>query len=128
MAEVIYVDENGKPINGFREFKRKVKNGVKEAKIKAAAFVEVCRENKEATIAVMSILVPGVIELAKMGQKHTTKRDKKKDENLRIWDPVEGHYWHLRRPLTNSEFLMMERLVRDGTPRGQVLEDMGVLR
>lgn len=126
--DYVFVDENGNPIGGFKEFKRKAKRTVEEARIKAAAFVETCRQNKEATIAVASILIPGAIELVKMGQKSSARKDKKKDEDLRIWDPVEGHHWYLRRPLTNSEFLEMEARVRNGEARGRVLEQMGVLR
>ena len=128
MAEVIYLDEEGNPIGGFKEFKRKVKNAAQEAKIKAKAAVEICRQNKEATIAVASILIPGTIELCKMGQKRSARRDKKRDDDLRVWDPVEGHHWYLRRKLSNSEFLEMERRVRNGEARGQILEQMGVLR
>lgn len=128
MAEVIYLDENGKPINGFNEFKRKVKHAAEEAKLKVKAFYEVCSQNKEATLAVASILIPGTIEVVKMGQKRKARKDKKRDDDLRVWDPVEGHHWYLRRKLTNSEFLEMERRVRNGEDRGQVLYDMGVLR
>ena len=128
MAEVIYLDEDGKPINRFQEFKRKVEHAAEETKVKAQAFVEICRQNKEATIAVASILIPGAIEVVKMGQKREARKDKKRDDDLRVWDPVEGHHWYLRRKLTNSEFLEMEHRVRNGEPRGQVLEQMGVLR
>ena len=120
MAEVIYM-ENGKP-------ESKIKAAWRDAKFKAKCFVETCKQNKEQVVAVAAIVVPGAIEITKMLIRNGDKRADEDHRKREMWDPVEGHWWKLRRELKTSEYLEVERRVRDGESRGEVLEDMGLLR
>ena len=123
MGEVIHVDENGKV-----KKKIDVKQIWNDTKEKACQVWEKCKENKEAVIAVTSVAVPGIIEIAKMIIKGAEKKEDNDRRKKAMWDPVEGHWWYLRRPLTNNEYLEVEHRVRNGEARGEVLYEMGVLR
>lgn len=119
--KVIYMDENGKPESKFKAAWR-------DAKFKAKCFYETCKQNKEQVVAVAAIVVPGAIEITKMLIRNGDKRADEDHRKREMWDPVEGHWWKLRRELKTSEYLEVERRVRDGESRGEVLEDMGLLR
>lgn len=121
MADVIYMNEDGKAESKF-------KTAWREAKIKGRMFIETCRENKEATMAVASVAIPGAIEIVKMIVRKSDRKDDEKRRKLDMWDPVEGHWWHLKRELRNYEYLEIEERVRNGESRGSVLEDMGLLK
>ena len=121
MAEVIYVDKDGKVEGKFKRFCR-------ETKEKAKAFVETCKENKEQVVAVAAIAVPAVTETVKLIAKNRNRQQDNDKRYLEMWDPVEGHHWKLRRKLKTSEYLEVERRVKNGESRGEVLDDMGLLR
>ena len=121
MATVIYYDKDGKAYGKFRSW-------FEDKKAKAENFVEVCKQNKETVVAIASVAVPGVIELVKLGVKHSQKTDEKNHRKLDMWDPVEGHYWRLRREPKTYEYLEIERRVKNGESRGDVLAEMGLLK
>lgn len=121
MAKITYYDVNGNE-------EGKVKSWFLERKRQLDNFVETCKENKEACIAVASFAVPAIVEVGKLVVKHNAKKDETKHRKLDMWDPVEGHYWRLRREPMRSEYLEIERRVKNGESRGYVLEDMGLLR
>lgn len=80
-------------------------------------------------------LAPTLFGAIKWSVKTTTKAlNNKKEEdlkNLYKWDPSAGCYYHLRRPLTNSEKRYVDRLVHDEKRpmrMGDVLEQMKVLK
>lgn len=123
MGEVIHVDENGK-VRKDSKFKTAYEN----AKIKAQKFWEDCKENKEVIIAVGSVAVPTVVEVTKMIIKGSNRRTDDDRRKKQMWDPVEGHWWKLRRELSSSEYLEVEHRVKNGESRGEVLYDMGVLK
>lgn len=127
-SNVIYIDENGKAEGWFKKTKRKLGDAAYDAKIKTKAFIEICKENKEQTIAIAAIVVPAITETIKMVARANNKREDNDHRKLEIWDPVEGHWWKLRRELRTSEYLELEQRVKDGESRGEVLEDMGVLK
>ena len=123
MGDVYYVNKHGKTRKKI-DWKEKWEN----AKQKASDFMETCKQNKETVIAVASVVIPGAIEIGKMAVKNRDKREENDRRKRAMWDPVEGHWWYLRRELTSSEYLEVERRVRDGEARGEVLDDMGLLR
>lgn len=55
------------------------------------------------------------------------KENRKLPEDRRVWDPVHGFYWPLKRPMTTQEKLEFEDLVKQGYDRGTALEKMGLL-
>ncbi len=122
MGKVVYVDENGNPR------KRTLKETWADAKEWCAEKWEIIKENKETVIAVGSIAVPTVVEVVKMANKRQARRADDKHRKTEMWDPVEGHWWKLRRELTSRELLEVEHRVKNGESRGEVLADMGLLK
>lgn len=124
MGNVIYVDENGKV---KRSFKKKFDDACDKVKRKAKEIWETTKENKEVAIAVGSVAVPAFVEFVKLAAKSRTRKEENERKKKSMWDPVEGHWWDLRREPTNSELLIIERRVKNGESRGEVLQDMRLL-
>lgn len=122
MGNVVYVDENGNPR------KKTLKETWADAKAWCSEKWEIIKENKETVIAVGSVAVPAVVEVVKMASKRHARRADDKHRKTEMWDPVEGHWWKLRRELTSRELLEIEHRVKNGEPRGEVLADMGLLK
>lgn len=122
MGKVVYVDENGKPR------RKTLKEVCADTKEWCAEKWKIIKANKELAITGCSIVVPAVIEIVKISNKKSARRADEKHRKTEMWDPVEGHWWELRRELTSSELLEVERRVRNGESRGEVLYDMGVLK
>lgn len=59
-------------------------------------------------------------------RRERIREDRRKDS--RIYDPMIGDYWELRKPLSNNERLMYQERVRRGESRGSILEDMNLLK
>ena len=122
MQKPIPVDENGK----VKKFDLKAEWA--KVKTKAAQIWETCKENKEVVIAVGSVVIPAGIEIVKMSVKSIDKKTEDTHRRKEMWDPVEGHWWKLKRELTSREYLEVEHRVKNGEKRGEVLYDMGVLK
>jgi hypothetical protein len=63
MSEIIYVDENGKPILGMKAIKLKAEDTARNVKENGRALVEFCLQNREVTIAAATILASGIFEV-----------------------------------------------------------------
>ena len=63
MSDIIYVDENGKPIRGIKVLRIKAKDNVMGLKDNGLALMKLCLQNKEATVAIATILVYGAAEV-----------------------------------------------------------------
>lgn len=115
------IDEDGKVVNmKWQEFKWKAKQKFDAAK-------EWCVENKEITAAAISALIGGTFEIIKIASKADAREEEKELKELYIYDRSMGHYWKLRRKLTNAEYREIERRRQDGESIGEILESMRVL-
>lgn len=63
MSNIIYVDENGKPLPGIRVLRIKAEDTVRNVKDNGRALVELCLQNRDVTIAAATILASGVYEV-----------------------------------------------------------------
>lgn len=122
MIKPIIVDDNGK----VRRVDLKAE--WKKFKAKAAQTWETCKQNKEVVIAVGSVVIPAGIEIVKMAVKRSDRRTEDNHRRKEMWDPVEGHWWKLKRELTSREYLEVEHRVKNGEKRGEILYEMGVLK
>lgn len=127
MKETIKIDDFRKE-SKKREFKEKVKEKVKEkasnAYQKTKAF---CINNREIVIPVAITLSTGLVKISKMAVK---SKNLKKEEQLKeeyCYDRSLGHYWKLRRPLTNDEWLEIDQRKRDGERLSDILAELKVL-
>lgn len=115
------VTEDGKPVNQkWEDFKWKAKQKYEAAKTW-------CTENKEVVIAAIPALITGAFEIIKIASKADAREEEKELKELYIYDRSMGHYWKLRRRLTNSEYREIERRRAEGESMGEILEDMRVL-
>ena len=72
MSEIIYVDENGKPILGIKALKIKAEDTVRNVKDNGRTLMKYCLQNREVTIAAATILASSayeVINIARMIRK-----------------------------------------------------------
>lgn len=122
MGKVVYVDENGNPR------KRTLKEICADTKEWCSEKWEIIKQNKETVIGVGSFAVPAVIEVVNISGKRRARRADDKHRKTEMWDPVEGHWWKLRRELSSRELLEVEHRVKNGESRGEVLADMGLLK
>lgn len=78
------------------------------------------------------ILGPAAIGAISVGVKVIGKRiNLHKEEQLkdfRVYDTSLGHYWELRKKLSNSQWLEIERRRGAGESLGDILYDMKVLK
>lgn len=86
------------------------------------------RENKE----ILVIAVPAAFGAVKSITKYTTTKSRLRKEqdlkNLYAYDYSTGHYWHLKRPLTNSEWRSVETMKKSGMSLGDIFASMRVLK
>lgn len=86
------------------------------------------RENKE----ILVITVPAAFGAVKSITKYTTTKSRLRKEqdlkNLYAYDYSTGHYWHLKRPLTNSEWRSVETMKKSGMSLGDIFASMRVLK
>lgn len=123
MKETIKIDDFRKE-SKKREFKEKVKEKASNAYQKTKAF---CINNREIVIPVAITLSTGLVKISKMAVK---SKNLKKEEQLKeeyCYDRSLGHYWKLRRPLTNDEWLEIDQRKRDGERLSDILAELKVL-
>ena len=86
------------------------------------------RENKE----ILVIAVPAAFGAVKSITKYTTTKSRLRKEqdlkNLYAYDYSTGHYWHLKRPLTNSEWRSVETMKKSGMSLCDICAPMRVLK
>lgn len=103
--------------------KAKAKSVVSKGKEKAKVAANWIKENPIET-AIIGSLVFGTF--AGYGEQKRKEREEK-DEQLRVWDPVQGDYLYTRKPLTGRQKLEFETRVQNGQPRAEALHEMKVL-
>ena len=104
----------------WEAFKKKAKEKYEEAKVW-------CGEHKEVFVGVAAAVVSGVFEVVKIAAKADARSEEKELKELYIYDRSMGHYWKLRRKLTNAEYRELERRRAEGESMGEILESMRVL-
>lgn len=104
----------------WEAFKVKAKQKYDEAK-------DWCGEHKELVVAAVPVLISGFFEVIKIASKADAREEEKELKELYIYDRSMGHYWKLRRRLTNAEYREIERRRAEGESMGEILEDMRVL-
>ena len=105
--------------------------GVKwNAKRKAEATVKWCEEHTELAIALVPVGVVAIKTVSNTIQSINHKIDLKKEQDLQdlyVYDHSLGMYHKLRRPLTPSEKIEIDRRRANGESKIQILSSMGVL-
>lgn len=103
----------------FSKFKKKVQDG--------ADWV---MDNPEKTLAITA--VAGTIggagaKIAKARHKSKVLSEERELKELYVYDNRLGHYWKVRRRLTNNEWLEIDRRKRNGERMADILSDLRLL-
>ena len=117
-------------MKNFKDFYESQK--VQELKWKLSQKIENGKnfiiDNKETIIVLAPIVIGAVTPIIKSVNKHITLNKTKDLKNLYCYDRSLGHYWSLRRELTNQEWLTVDRRKKCGERLSDILADMRVLK
>ena len=87
-----------------------------------------CRNNPEYAF----VIATSVVGLIKFGGKTVIKRGTiRKQENVKnlyCYDRSLGHYWRLKRELSNREWVEIDKRKRSGEKLADILDEMKVLK
>ena len=86
-----------------------------------------CR-NKEAVITIVPIAIGGLTTVIKVVGKRSNLHKQEELQELYCYDRSLGHYWRLRRKLSNKEWLDIDRRKKNGERLADILSDMKVLK
>ena len=104
-----------------REFKSKVHKSFRDGK-------DWVIDNKEMIIVLAPIVAGIATPIIKGIGKHVTLKKTKDLKELYCYDRSLGHYWSLRRELTNREWIAIDRRKKCGEHLADILADMRVLK
>lgn len=114
--------------NVTQKFPDKIKSMKQKATAKVKACFQWCKENPTEAIAVsaaaIGFLTAGIKAVGKNHSLHVEEDLK----NLYCYDRSLGHYWRLKRKLSNREWLDINRRREDGECLGDILESMRLLK
>ena len=104
-----------------REFKEKFKRKADECK-------KVIMDNKDAIVSLTPVVIGGVVAVTKVIGKHHNLRKEKEVKDLYCYDRKLGHYWALKRELSNNEWLEIDRRKAKGEKLSDILDELKVLK
>lgn len=104
-----------------REFKAKIQAKIQNGK-------EWIMRNKEMVITLTPVIIAGVTTVTKVVCKRVNLRKQEDLKDLYCYDRSLGHYWKLRRELTNREWLEVDRRKKNGERLSDILDEMRVLK
>lgn len=84
--------------------------------------------NRDILITVTPVIIGGVVTVTKVIGKRVNLSKQESIKNLYCYDRSLGHYWRLRRELSNREWLDIDRRKRNGERLADILADMRVLK
>jgi hypothetical protein len=119
MSQTIYVDfTKGQERNRFKE---KIAAKIQEGK-------EWVIRNKTTLIALTPVIVGGAATIAKVTGKHINLRKEESVKNLYCYDRSLGHYWRLKRTLSNKEWVSIDQRKNKGERLADILSELKVLK
>lgn len=114
----LYVVQNSSSANDWRE-------KVKDKAQKCWNFVV---DNKEIILILMPIAASAVGGVTKLVHKSCVLKKEEQVKNLYCYDRSLGHFWALRRELSNSEWLEIDARKKNGERLGDILSELKVLK
>lgn len=104
----------------FDDFKSKVKGKVSEG-------IHWVKENPQVLAALIPVVTKGSIFLVKTISKNVTLNKQKNLKELYCYDRSLGHYWKLKRELSNQEWVEIDKRKKAGERLVDILESLKVL-
>jgi len=118
MSEVINFFGNEEKKENLKEkLNSKIQNGVDW----------VC-DNMELVVTVAPIVVGGIATVTKFAGKRINLHKEESLKNLYCYDRSLGHYWRLRRELSNREWLEIDNRKKNGERLADILAELKVLK
>lgn len=90
--------------------------------------VRFCKEHPQGAVLGVSTLIGGVSFAGKRICKAVDTKKAVKLVECRHYDRRTDTYWFSKRPLKTSEKLMLDKLYSEGRNKGDILNDMGLLK
>lgn len=104
-----------------REFKDKFISKINSGK-------EFIVRNKETIITLTPVIIGGITTVSKVVNKHINLRKEENLKDLYCYDRSLGHYWKLKRELTNDEWLEIDKRKKNGERLSDILDELKVLK
>lgn len=130
MEQTKYVIDEKKTVRAFKKLRRK-----QTFKRRFSVACKWVSDNKEvvillgpAVIGLAAAVVKGGISLVKAGVKHINIQTEKKVKDCYCYDRSLGHYWALRRELSNREWIEIDKRKKNGERMADILNDLHVLK
>lgn len=115
-----------KPCNLEKEMKRAERKAkLRETKTRIVYWLD---DNKEWLIPLIPVTIGGAVTTVKVVGKHSKLRKEKNLKELYCYDRSLGHYWELRRRLSNAEWLEIEARRKNGERLADILAELKVLK
>ena len=105
--------------------KHKFKTRVKNLFYKVKVF---CTNNPEITLFIVTTVVGAIGFFGKKGFKFLQLHKEEQIKDLYCYDRSLGHYWKLRRELTNDEWVAIDKRKRNGEKLADILDELKVLK
>lgn len=86
------------------------------------------RRNKEAVIVLIPVVVGGITTIVKVVGRRSNLKKEEAVKNLYCYDRSLGHYWALRRELSNKEWLEIDARKKSGERLSDILDELKVLK
>lgn len=103
----------------------KIKRKARQAKMDAQEWYT----THKLEVLIFGPLIIGIgTTLLRFGCKQISMNREQNLKDLYVYDRVLGHYWKLRRKLTNQEWLAVEARKKAGEDLGKILEDLNALK
>lgn len=100
---------------------------VYEKVTKAKWFVEDHKAQIAAVATATPVVVGTIMQIARMVSQQDRLKKAKDLKELYCYDRSLGHYWKLRRELTNDEWLAIDARKRSGERLADILKELNVL-
>ena len=104
-----------------REFKDKVISKINSGR-------EFIVRNKETIITLTPVVITGITTVSKVVNKRINLRKEENLKDLYCYDRSLGHYWKLRRELTNDEWIEIDKRKKNGERLSDILDELKVLK
>ena len=105
----------------FQRFKRKTI-------ARAEDVIDWAKRNKEAILVLAPVIIGGTTTIVKVVGKRMNLRKTEDLKNLYCYDRSLGHYWALRRELSNAEWLEIDKRKKCGERLSDILAELKVLK
>ena len=104
-----------------RERKEKINRQLNKIK-------NVLYQNKEMIVFFGPMVIGGTTWLIRTVNRHVTMNKEKDLKELYCYDRSLGHYWRLKRNLTNSEWVSIDKRKQNGERLADILDELRVLK